>query len=281
MSGPAFRGGMLSLGMDSLGELFHMHSTQIFHRNSPVEISKFDFETGQFHEPAISEPNGLDTDEIKSAFVMVTNGFKRLNLNYSPQNLDSPSFTDDPIIKTQILYGHNSEIVKNNQLLTPSDFTNEGPINLTYSYQGCCWFDLQPDNRNMTEVTVPSNSSNDGEPDSMQNFTNFHNRDLNFLMTGFMKSLKNPSSRMIVPSQWFLNHGCDSSLKLFPFISNNNWIKCRWATYDESLGGAYDPNTWPSISLTDDCLLTYNASKELIQAHYRPFFGQLIHAPWN
>ena len=267
MSGPAFRGGMLSLGMDSLGELFHMHSTQIFHRTSPVEISKFDFETGQFHEPTISEPNRLDTDEIKTAFVMVTNGLKRLKLNYSPQNLDSPSFTDDPIISSQILYGHNSEIVKNNQLL-PSDFINEGPINLTYSYQGCCWFDLQPDNRNMTEVTVSSNSSNDDEPDSMKNLSNdFQNRDSNFLMTGFMKSLKNPSPRLIVPSQWFLNAGCDSFLKLSPFISNKNLIKCRWATYDEALGGAFDPAVWPSISLTEDCLLTYNASKEVIQAH--------------
>ena len=268
VSGPAFRGGMLSLGMDSLGELFHMHSTQIFYRTSPVEISKFDYETGQFHELETSEPNRLDTDEIKPAFVMVTNGFKRLKLNYSPQNLDSPSFTDEPIIKTQILYGHNSEIVKNNQLLTPSDFNNEGPINLMYSYQGCCWFDLQPDNRNMTEVTVPNNSSNDGEPDSMKNLSkDFQNRDLNFLMTGFMKSLNNPSPRMIVPSQWFVNAGCDSSLKLFPFISNKNLIKCRWANYQEALGGAYDPNIWPSISLTEDCLLTYNASKEMIQVH--------------
>lgn len=268
MSGPAFRGGMLSLGMDSLGELFHMHSTQIFHRTSPVEILKFDYDTGQFHEPAISEPYRLDTDEIKPAFVMVTNGLKRLKLNYSPQNLDSPGFTDDPIINTQILYGHNSEIVKNNQLLTPSDFINEGPINLTYSYQGCCWFDLQPDNRNVTEVTVSSNSSNDGEPDWMENLSNdFKNRDLSFLMAGFMKSLKNPSPRMIIPSQWFLNAGCDSSLKLFPFISNNNLIKCRWANEQEALGGAFDPVVWPSISLTDDCLLTYNASKELVQTY--------------
>ena len=268
MSGPAFRGGMLSLGMDSLGELFHMHSTQIFHRNSPVEISKFDFETGQFHEPAIPEPNRLNTDEIKPAFVMVTNGLKRLKLNYSPQNLDSPSFTDEPIINTQILYGHNSEKVKNNQLLTPSDFINEGPINLTYSYRGCCWFDLQPDNTNMSEVTVPSNSSNDDESDSIENLSNdFQNGDLNFLMTGFMRSLNNPSPRMIVPSQWFLNPGCDSSLQLFPFISNKNLIKCRWANYQEALGGAYDPNIWPSISLTEECSLTYNASKELIQAH--------------
>ena len=179
MSGPAFRGGMLSLGMDSLGELFHMHSTQIFYRTSPVEISKFDYETGQFHELETSEQNRLDTDEIKPAFVMVTNGFKRLKLNYSPQNLDSPSFTDEPIIKTQILYGHNSEIVKSNQLL-PSDSINEGPVNLTYSYRGCCWFDLKPDNRNMTEVNVPSNSSNDAEPESnhsMENITNDFQKD--------------------------------------------------------------------------------------------------------
>ena len=253
--------------MDSLGELFHMHSTQIFHRTSPVEISKFDYETGQFHELAISEPNRLDTDEIKPAFVMVTNGLKRLKLNYSPQILDSPGFTDEPIIKTQILYGHNSEIVKSNQLL-PSDSINEGPVNLTYSYRGCCWFDLQPDNGNMTEVTVPSNSSNGGESDSMGNISNdFLNRDLNFLMTGFMKNLKNPSPRMIAPSQWFLNAGCDSSLQLFPFISNKNLINCRWANDQEALGGAFDPVVWPSISLTEDCLLTYNVSKELIQAH--------------
>lgn len=267
MSGPAFRGGMLSISMDSLGEVARIHSTQIFQQTSPIEMAKFDFETGQFHEPAFSEPNPSEVDEIKPAFVMVTNKLKRLKLNYSPQNLDAPSYIDEPINRTEILYGHNIEIVNINQLLPQSDSLNEGPVDLTYSYRGCCWLNLQPDNEKMTAVIVVDNSSTDGESDAIENLANdFENRDLRFRIAGFMKNLKNPSPRMIIPSQWFLNPGCDSSLKLFPFISNKNLIKCRWATYDEALGGAYDPVVWPSILLTEDCLLTYNASKELIQA---------------
>ena len=151
-------------------------------------------------------------------------------------------------------------------LLTQSDSLNEGSVNLSYSYRGCCWLNLGPDNNNMKVVIAASYSSNDGESDAIKNL-DFENRDLRFRMAGFMRSLKNPSPRMIVPSQWFLNPGCDSSLELYPFIPNLNSIKCRWAKYHEALGGAYDPVVWPSISLTEDCLLKYNASKELIQAH--------------
>ena len=266
VSGPAFHGGMLSMSMDPLGEVARIHSTQIFQQTSPIEISKFDFETGQFQEPEIYEPDSLDIDEMNPAFVMVTNRHRRLKLNYSPQNLGAPSFIDKSMIKTQILYGHNIEKVNISQLLTQSDSLYEGPVNLAYSYRGCCWLNLEPDNNNMKVVIVASNSSNEVESDAIKN-RDFENRDLRFRMAGFMRNLKNPSPRMIVPSQWFLNPGCDSSMKLYPFIPNLNSIKCRWATYHEALGGAYNPVVWPSISLTKDCLLKYNASKELILTH--------------
>ena len=254
------------MSMDPLGEVARIYSTQIFQQTSPIGISKFDFETGQFQEPEISEPDSLNIEEMKPAFVMVTNRQRRLKLNYSPQNLGAPSFIDKSMIKTQILYGHNIEIVNITYLLTQSDSLNEGSVNLSYSYRGCCWLNLGPDNNNMKVVIAASYSSNDGESDAIKNL-DFENRDLRFRMAGFMRSLKNPSPRMIVPSQWFLNPGCDSSLELYPFIPNLNSIKCRWAKYHEALGGAYDPVVWPSISLTEDCLLKYNASKELIQAH--------------
>ena len=243
VSGPVFRGGMLSIGIDLQKKLPRIHSTQIFQQTLPINISHFDFETGQFEEPITLESESSAIGKIKPTFVFKTSNNQRTTLNYSPQNLDTTA--------TQILYGHNSEIVRG--LMHQPDSTLKDPI--VYKYQGCCWFNLQPENV-ISDV---------GESKSTQNLSeNFEDRDLNFKMRGVIMNSahKNPSPRMIVPSQWFLNQGCDSSLKLNPFISNKNLLKCRWATYSEALGGAYDPNIWPSISLTDDCLLTYNASKD-------------------
>ena len=251
VSGPVFRGGMLSIGIDSQEKLPRIHSTQIFQQTLPIETSQFDFETGQFNEPIILESESSVIGEIKPTFVLKTSTDKRATLNYLPQNLDTAS--------TQIMYGHNSEIVRG--LVHQPDSTLKDPI--VYKYKGCCWFNLQPDNV-ISDVDESNSTQNLSE--------NFEDRNLNFKMRGVIMNSthKNPSPRMIVPSQWFLNQGCDSALKLNPFISNKNLLKCRWATYLEALGGAYDPNIWPSISLTDDCLLTYNASKDSSLAGMKP-----------
>ena len=183
-------------------------------------------------------------------------------LSYSPQNIQTPEISKDSSDENlnEILYGHDSEIV--NILKNETD-----QIDVSYSYRGCCWFNLQPDNEIKQAIPVADNSNDSTENHQLSG--NFADRDLNFKMKGTIRNPTSPSPRMIIPSQWFLNPGCDSSLQLYPFISNKNSIKCRWATYQEALGGAYDPNVWPSISLTEDCLLTYNASKELIQAYLK------------
>ena len=199
VSGPVFRGGMLSIGIDSEEKLPRIHSTQIFQQTLRLYISHFDFETGQFKEPVILESESSVIGEIKPTFVFKTSNNQRVTLNYLPQNLDTAS--------TQILYGHNSEIVRG--LMHQPDSTLKDPI--VYKYQGCCWFNLQPDN-----VISDFDESNSAENLS----GNFEDRDLNFQMRGIVRNSthKNPSPTMIVPSQWFLNPGCDSSLKLNPFI---------------------------------------------------------------
>ena len=179
-------------------------------------------------------------------------------LSYSPQNIQTPEiskkYTDEKLTKNQILYGHNSEFVNILEKET-------GPINLMYSYRGCCWFNLEPDNE--IKQAMPAADNNN---ENHQLSGGFKNRVMQFKMKGIIRNSKSPSPRMIIPSRWFLNPGCDSTLQLYSFISNENLLKCRWATYQEALGGAYDLNVWPSISLTQDCLLTYNASKEPIRA---------------
>ena len=98
VSGPVFRGGMLSIGIDLQKKLPRIHSTQIFQQTLPINISHFDFETGQFEEPITLESESSAIGKIKPTFVFKTSNNQRTTLNYSPQNLDTTA--------TQILYGH-------------------------------------------------------------------------------------------------------------------------------------------------------------------------------
>ena len=80
VSGPVFRGGMLSIGLNSREEIARIYSTQIFQQAPPIEISHFDFATGQFQEPVFLEPETSIIGSIQPTFILKASNNRRIKL---------------------------------------------------------------------------------------------------------------------------------------------------------------------------------------------------------
>ena len=75
--------------------------------------------------------------------------------------------------------------------------------------------------------------------------------------------VKNVAPRIVLPSMWYVNIGCSSSLELRPFDEDNDdVIKCRWADKNEAGFAAFNASDNPFINLvSESCELEFDAEK--------------------
>ena len=73
----------------------------------------------------------------------------------------------------------------------------------------------------------------------------------------------NVAPRIVLPSMWYVNIGCNSSLELRPFDQDNDdVIKCRWADKNEAGFAAFNASDHPFINLvSESCELEFDAKK--------------------
>ena len=80
----------------------------------------------------------------------------------------------------------------------------------TFGYEGCCWSTIIPTYQQLTSS-------------------------MDFMVVATVFEVTNIAPRITLPSMWYINKDCDSSLELHPFdIDQNDVIKCRWADENEA-----------------------------------------------
>ena len=75
--------------------------------------------------------------------------------------------------------------------------------------------------------------------------------------------VRNVAPRIILPSMWYVNIGCSSSLEFRPFDQDNDdVISCRWADKSEAGFAAFNAFDNPFINLVStNCELKFDAEK--------------------
>ena len=106
-------------------------------------------------------------------------------------------------------------------------------------YQGCCWKTMTP-----------------SDPANQQLATS-----LEFKVTAKVFDVTNVAPRITLPSMWYINLECDSTLDLHPFdINENDIIKCRWAEEHEAGFAAINEAKRPFMKLnSESCMLTFDS----------------------
>ena len=101
-------------------------------------------------------------------------------------------------------------------------------------YQGCCW-------KTMTHQQLAAS--------------------LEFKVTAKVFDVTNVSPRITLPSMWYINLDCDSTLDLNPFdIDEDDVIKCRWAEKDEAGFASIHEANRSFIELNSEkCKLTFDS----------------------
>ena len=137
--------------------------------------------------------------------------------------------------KRSISYANN---LKNFTKTTSKKYFNQ---RFTFGYQGCCW-----------STIIPTNLQTTNEQLSME-----------FKVVGTVLDLRNTAPRITLPSMWYVNLDCDSSLDLHPFdIDEDDVISCRWANENEAAFAAFAAKYRPFIKLiANNCQLKFD-SKE-------------------
>ena len=112
----------------------------------------------------------------------------------------------------------------------------------TYGYKGCCW-----------QTKIESDSSANQQAGAS----------FEFEMTAKVFDVNNVAPRIVLPSMWYVNIGCNSSLELRPFDhDNDDVIRCRWADQNEAGFAAFNASEHPFITLVSEtCMLEFNAEK--------------------
>ena len=108
-------------------------------------------------------------------------------------------------------------------------------------YQGCCWKAMTP--------SFPA-TSNQQQATSLE-----------FKVTAKVFDVTNVAPRITLPSMWYINLECDSTLDLHPFdINENDIIKCRWAKEDEAGFASINEAKRPFMKLNSEkCKPTFDS----------------------
>ena len=118
-----------------------------------------------------------------------------------------------------------------------------------FGYSGCCWQVLQPKNLTQTEFNSPANQKI-GES-------------IEFKMIAKVFDVTNVAPRIVLPSIWYINVGCNSTVDLHPFdLDIDDVIRCRWANQDEAGFAAFNDTAYPFLKLdSEKCEIEFDATK--------------------
>ena len=118
-----------------------------------------------------------------------------------------------------------------------------------YGYEGCCWQTRSQNDLAHLESDSPTNQQT--------------NVSFEFKMIAKVFDVTNVAPRIVLPSMWYVNIGCNSSLELRPFDQDHDdVIKCRWADKNEAGFAAFNASDQPFINLvSESCELEFDAKK--------------------
>ena len=278
-AGGGFRGASISISEKSLASKNEIRAYQtLLWQQNPIELlSQFNLRTLTFDQPseeAFDEFGNLEPGPytfrnpiIKGKDCLnnidVGDGFNHssstsvTNIDVSKRNLVKATLTDSDgefkkafpfntfnltSLQGNLGYARNLHDFK---IATSKEHFNEP---FTYGYEGCCWqTSLQND---LTELESDS-------PTNEQADVSFE-----FKMIAKVFDVKNVAPRIVLPSMWYVNIGCSSSLELRPFDQDDDVIKCRWADETEAGFAAFNPLYHPFINLvSESCQLEFDAEK--------------------
>ena len=129
---------------------------------------------------------------------------------------------------------------------TSSRYFNEP---YTFGYSGCCWKVLKPNNLTQSESDSSANQKLD--------------ESFEFKMIAKVFDVTNVAPRIFLPSIWYINVGCNSSLDLHPFDQDiDDVVRCRWASQDEAGSVTFNDTDQPFLKLdSEKCEIEFNAIK--------------------
>ena len=118
-----------------------------------------------------------------------------------------------------------------------------------FGYEGCCW-------QTTSQVHL-------SEPDSDSSVKQHAGVSLEFKIIAKVFEVNNVAPRVVLPSMWYINIGCNSSLELHPFDQDeDDDIKCRWADENEAGSAPYNESDHAFITLVSEtCQLAFDADK--------------------
>ena len=117
----------------------------------------------------------------------------------------------------------------------------------TFGYEGCCWQTISQ--YDLSEL---------GSGSSVKQHANVS---LEFKMIAKVFDVNNVAPRVILPSMWYINIGCNNSLELHPFDQDkDDDIHCRWADENEAGFAFFNQSDHAFINIVSGtCQLEFNA----------------------
>ena len=117
----------------------------------------------------------------------------------------------------------------------------------TFGYKGCCWQTMSQDD--VSEL---------GSGSSVKMHADVS---LEFKMIAKVFDVNNAAPRVVLPSMWYINIGCNNSLELHPFDQDkDDDIQCRWADENEAGFATFNQSDHAFINLVPEtCQLEFNA----------------------
>ena len=253
--GDSFRGAFISIGEKSHNSRNEVRAYQTFilQKNPKKLLSQFNFRSLEFEnliEEGDRELEGLKPGQyifhnpILKAPVTYLDGtlktilpFRALNLT----SLHSSNQNDNP--QRTIAYKRiQHDFLKS----TSSRYFNEP---YTFGYSGCCWKVLKPNNLTQSESDSSANQKLD--------------ESFEFKMIAKVFDVTNVAPRIFLPSIWFINVGCNSSLDLHPFDQDiDDVVRCRWASQDEAGSVTFNDTDQPFLKLdSEKCEIEFDTTK--------------------
>ena len=253
--GDSFRGAFISIGERSHNSMNEVRAYQTFilQKNPKMLLSQFNLRSLAFENPMEEvdrELEGLKPGQyvfhnpILKAPVNYLNGalkkillFRALNLT----SLHSSNQNDNP----QSTIGY-KRILHDFLKSTSRRYFNEP---YSFGFSGCCWQVLKPNNFTKAESDSSANQKLD--------------ESFEFKMVAKVFDVTNVAPRIVLPSIWYINVGCNSSLDLHPFDQDkDDVIRCRWASQDEAGFAAFNDMDQPFLKLdSEKCEIEFDATK--------------------
>ena len=253
--GDSFRGAFISIGEKSHNSMNEVRAYQTFilQKNPKMLLSRFNLRSLEFENPMEEvdrELEGLKPGQytfhnpILKAPVNYLNGalkkilpFRALNLT----SLHSSNQNENP----QSTIGY-KRILHDFLKSTSRRYFNEP---FTFGFSGCCWQVLRPNNLIQSESDSSANQKLD--------------ESFEFKMIAKVFDVTNVAPRIVLPSIWYINVGCNSSLDLHPFDQDiDDVVRCRWANQDEAGFAAFNDSDHSFLKLdSEKCEIEFDATK--------------------